>query len=145
MSAAQPSRVRRPTLHLIDASPYVFRAWFSVPDSLTAPDGRAVNAVFGFAGFLLRYLAEERPTHLALAFDRSLDSRYSATSYAIYTLLDPWTSPIPIGTNAQVQLDITMVVPANPALVGLQYSFVGAIVDPVYSFAFSNRAVMTVQ
>jgi DNA polymerase-1 len=75
---------RRPTLHLIDASPYVFRAYYSVPDSLRAPDGRPVNAVHGFAGFLLRYLAEERPTHLALAFDSSLDSSFRNELYAGY-------------------------------------------------------------
>ena len=81
--AARSARAprRRPTLHLIDASPYVFRAWFSVPDSLRAPDGRPINALHGFAGFLLRYLAEERPTHLALAFDRSLDSTRFRTQF----------------------------------------------------------------
>lgn len=75
---------RRPTLHLIDASPYVFRAWFSLPASLRAPDGRPVNAVHGFAAFLLRYLSEERPTHLALAFDRSLDSSFRNELYPDY-------------------------------------------------------------
>lgn len=74
----------RPTVHLIDALPYVFRAWFSVPDSLRAPDGRAVNAVHGFASFLLRYLAEESPTHVAVCFDRSLTTSFRNELYPAY-------------------------------------------------------------
>lgn len=83
-AAGRPATRRRPALHLVDASPYVFRAWFSLPDSLRAPDGRPVNAVHGFAGFLLRYLGEERPTHVALAFDRSLDSSFRNELYPAY-------------------------------------------------------------
>ena len=75
---------KSPTVHLIDALPYVFRAWFSVPSSLTAPDGRPVNAVHGFASFLLRYLAEEQPSHLAVCFDRSLTTSFRNELYPAY-------------------------------------------------------------
>jgi DNA polymerase-1 len=74
----------RPTLHLVDALPYVFRAWFSVPSSVRAPDGRPVNAVHGFAAFLLRLFAEERATHVAVAFDRSLTTSFRNELYADY-------------------------------------------------------------
>lgn len=63
-------------IHLIDASPYLFRAYFSLPSSLTDKAGRPANAVYGFASFLLRLRDEEAPTHLALAFDRSLTSSF---------------------------------------------------------------------
>ena len=44
---------RRETLiHLVDASVFVFRAWFSIPDRMTDAEGRPVNAVYGFTGFL---------------------------------------------------------------------------------------------
>jgi 5'-3' exonuclease len=72
------------TVHLIDASPYVFRAWFSLPETMTAPDGRPVNAVYGFLNFLLRYLTEETPTHLALAFDESLTTCFRNDLYPAY-------------------------------------------------------------
>jgi 5'-3' exonuclease len=75
---------RGPTLHLVDASPYVFRGYFSIPTSVTAPDGRPVNAVHGFAAFLLRLLAEERVTHLAVAFDRSLTTSFRNEIYPDY-------------------------------------------------------------
>ena len=41
------------TIHLVDASPYIFRAFFSVPDKMTDPDGHPVNAVYGLGGFLV--------------------------------------------------------------------------------------------
>jgi 5'-3' exonuclease len=72
------------TVHLIDASPYLFRAFFALPDSIRAPDGGPVNAVFGFVGFLNRYLAEERPTHLAALFDRSLTTSFRNELHAGY-------------------------------------------------------------
>jgi 5'-3' exonuclease len=64
------------TVYLIDASPYVFRAYFSLPDSIAAPDGRPVNAVYGFASFLLKLIDEESPTHLGIAFDGSLTTSF---------------------------------------------------------------------
>ena len=41
------------TVHLVDASPYIFRAYFALPDSLVAPDGQPTNAIHGFFGFLV--------------------------------------------------------------------------------------------
>lgn len=63
-------------VHLIDASPYIFRAYFSLPPSLKDRQGRPVNAVHGFASFLLRLRELESPSHLALFFDRSLNSSF---------------------------------------------------------------------
>ncbi len=65
-----------PRVHLVDALPYVFRAYFSLPSSMVAPDGRPVNAVHGFASFLLKLLADEEVTHLAVAFDESLTTSF---------------------------------------------------------------------
>lgn len=64
--------MKRRTLYLIDASIYVFRAWHSIPDSLSDADGNAVNAVYGFGGFLERFLRQAAPGHVAVAFDESL-------------------------------------------------------------------------
>lgn len=72
------------TVHLVDASPYIFRAYFSLPESMAAPDGRPVNAVSGFRDFLLRLLADESPTHIGVAFDRSLNTSFRNELYAAY-------------------------------------------------------------
>jgi 5'-3' exonuclease len=77
--------VSTPTkVHLVDASPYIFRAYFSLPTSMVDPEGRPVNAVYGFAGFLLRLIAEEQPSHLALAFDGSLTTSFRNDFYPPY-------------------------------------------------------------
>lgn len=74
----------QPTLHLVDASMYVFRAWHSMPDEFHDADGWPTNAVHGFARFLLELLERERPRHIAIAFDESLDSCFRNAIYPAY-------------------------------------------------------------
>lgn len=73
-----------PTLHLVDASLYVFRAWHSMPDEFHDADGWPTNAVHGFARFLLELLERERPQHIAVAFDEALDSCFRNALYPAY-------------------------------------------------------------
>jgi 5'-3' exonuclease len=73
-----------PTIHLIDASPYLFRAWFSLPRSIVDMSGRPVNAVYGFASFLAKYIADTRPQHVAVAFDRHFNGSFRNEFYAPY-------------------------------------------------------------
>ena len=73
-----------PTLYLVDASLYVFRAWHSMPDEFHDADGWPTNAVHGFARFLLELLERERPRHIAIAFDESLDSCFPNAIYPAY-------------------------------------------------------------
>ena len=74
----------QPTLYLVDASMYVFRAWHSMPDEFHDADGWPTNAVHGFARFLLELLERERPRHIAIAFDESLDSCFRNAIYPAY-------------------------------------------------------------
>lgn len=69
---------------LVDASPYIFRAYFALPGTLVDRAGRPSNAVYGFGSFLLRLLADEAPTHMAVAFDRSLTSSFRNELYPAY-------------------------------------------------------------
>ena len=62
-------------LYLVDASVFIFRAWFSVPVEVADRDGNPVNAVLGFARFLAELLEKESPRHIAVAFDESLGAR----------------------------------------------------------------------
>lgn len=59
---------------LIDSSIYIFRAWFSMPDEWHTQDGWPLNAVYGYARFLLEFLEAQDPDHCAAAFDESLGS-----------------------------------------------------------------------
>jgi len=71
-------------LYLIDASIYVFRAWFSLPDSILDNDGNPVNAVYGYAYFLCQLLEKTNPSHIAAAFDKSLNSSFRNKIYPDY-------------------------------------------------------------
>ncbi len=73
-----------PALHLVDASIYVFRAWFSLPTSLSDADGWPSNAVHGFTRTLLDLLESERPQHIAVAFDEALDGSFRNRLYPLY-------------------------------------------------------------
>jgi 5'-3' exonuclease len=72
------------TVHLVDGSLYVFRAWHSMPDEFFDSDGRPVNAVHGFTRFLCDLLERTRPSHMAVAFDASLTSCFRNALYPAY-------------------------------------------------------------
>ena len=56
-------------LMLLDTASMYFRAFYGVPDSITAPDGTPVNAVRGLLDFIGRLVGEYHPTHLACCWD----------------------------------------------------------------------------
>ena len=74
----------KPRVYLIDASIYIFRAYYSVPDTLYNDAGQPINALHGFAGFLAEFLAEARPEHLAVVFDESLTTSFRNDIYPDY-------------------------------------------------------------
>lgn len=76
--------VRRPVVHLVDASIYIFRAWFAMPEQIRNPRGEPVNAVYGFAHFLCDLLEREPISHMAVAFDRSLTTSFRNKLYPDY-------------------------------------------------------------
>ena len=55
-------------LLLLDSNSLVNRAYFAMP-ALTDPSGRPTGGVFGFVNMLVKLIAEEKPTHIACAFD----------------------------------------------------------------------------
>jgi DNA polymerase-1 len=63
---------KKPTLLLIDGHSLAFRAFYALPvDSFVTRDGQHTNAIHGFLSMLNLLLQNERPTHLAVAFDKS--------------------------------------------------------------------------
>ncbi|WP_407177326.1 DNA polymerase I [Bradyrhizobium sp. STM 3562] len=60
---------------LVDGSGYIFRAYHALPPLNRKSDGLQVNAVLGFCNMLWKLLREmpedNRPTHLAVVFDKS--------------------------------------------------------------------------
>ncbi len=54
---------------LLDAASLYFRAYYGVPESMTAPDGTPVNAVRGFTDMVSRLVSEHRPSRLVACLD----------------------------------------------------------------------------
>ncbi len=64
---AQPDR---PRLLLVDGHSMAYRAFFALPvENFATSSGEPTNAVFGFTSMLANLLRDEKPTHLAVAFD----------------------------------------------------------------------------
>jgi 5'-3' exonuclease len=56
-------------LLLLDGASMWFRSYFGVPSSITAPDGRPVNAVRGFIDSMAVVITQQRPARLAVCLD----------------------------------------------------------------------------
>src|SRR5205085_4448445 len=78
-AAAKPAAVKAPAkgdhVFLVDGSSYIFRAYHALPPLNRKSDGLQVNAVLGFCNMLWKLLRDmpqdNRPTHLAIIFDKS--------------------------------------------------------------------------
>ena len=71
-------------IYLIDASVYVFRAYYSALPDFLDRDGQPGHAVFGFARFLSDLIERVRPVYMAVAFDYSLTSSFRSRIYPAY-------------------------------------------------------------
>ena len=69
-------------VYLIDGSGFIFRAYHALPPLNRRSDGLPLNAVLGFCNMLNKLLREidagERPTHIAVVFDKPARSFRSA-------------------------------------------------------------------
>jgi DNA polymerase-1 len=82
-AAPQPAAANAPSkipgkgdhVFLVDGSGYIFRAYHALPPLNRKSDGLQVNAVLGFCNMLWKLLRDmppdNRPTHLAIIFDKS--------------------------------------------------------------------------
>lgn len=54
---------------LLDGASLWFRSFFALPEKMTSPDGRPVNAVRGFVDTIANLVVRERPTRLVVCLD----------------------------------------------------------------------------
>ena len=74
----------RPRLLLLDGHSLAYRAFFALPvENFSTTTGQHTNAVFGFTSMLINVLRDERPTHIAVAFDVSRKT-FRMDEYADY-------------------------------------------------------------
>ena len=65
-----------PTVYLVDASIYIFRSYFALPDNWHSDNGWPTSAVYGYTNWLLKLLEQQNPQYLAAAYDESLGSGF---------------------------------------------------------------------
>jgi DNA polymerase I len=83
-SASEPLGKAGKPLLLVDASYFLFRAYFALPAEFVDRDGNPAHAVHGFVRFALDLIEQERPTHVAFAFDASLGTSWRHALYPAY-------------------------------------------------------------
>lgn len=59
-------------LLLVDGHSLAYRAFYALPvENFSTASGQATNAIYGFTSMLINLIKEEKPTHIATAFDVS--------------------------------------------------------------------------
>jgi DNA polymerase-1 len=68
----QAAQAPRGRLLLLDGHSLAYRAFFALPaENFSTTTGQPTNAVYGFTSMFIKVVTDERPTHVAVAFDRS--------------------------------------------------------------------------
>ena len=70
--------------YLIDASVYVYRAYYSMPDDMVDDGGNPINALYGYCRFLGDFMEQVRPKQIAVLFDEGLSSLFRTEIYPEY-------------------------------------------------------------
>lgn len=83
-------------LLLIDGNAMLHRAYHAMPD--LTKNGQPVNAVYGFFSMLINVMADQKPSHVAVCFDRSKPT-IRQTMYAGYHAHRP---PMADGLSGQI-------------------------------------------
>ncbi len=99
-------------LMLLDTAGIYFRAFYGVPDTVTAPDGTVVNAVRGTLDVVARLVAQFAPTHLIACWDDDwrpqwrvdLIPTYKTHRVAVEVEVGPDVEVVPDPLSVQVPL-----------------------------------------
>jgi 5'-3' exonuclease len=82
---------------LLDTPTMYYRAYFAVPESITAPDGRPVNAVRGTLDFISHLLTQHRPDRLIACFDADWRPEFRVRllpSYKAHRVIERAAEPV---------------------------------------------------
>lgn len=108
---------------LLDAASLYFRAYYGVPDSITAPDGTPVNAVRGLLDFIAHLITVRSPDRLVACLDADWRPAFRVAllpSYKQHRLDNPATGTenVPAALEAQVPIIIDVLTALGLAHVG---------------------------
>jgi len=106
---------------LLDAASLYFRAFYGVPTSVTAPDGRPVNAVRGFLDMTARLVGTHGPTRLVACWDDDWRPEFRVAalpSYKAHRVAPEGGEEVPDELSPQVPVLIDVLAAAGIARVG---------------------------
>ncbi len=111
-------------LLLLDAASLYFRAFYGVPESITAPDGTPVNAVRGLLDFIAHLVTTRSPHRLVACLDADWRPAFRVEllpSYKEHRLADPATGAeqVPEALEAQVPIILDVLDALGLARVGV--------------------------
>jgi 5'-3' exonuclease len=111
-------------LMLLDTASLYFRAYYGVPDSITASDGTPVNAVRGLLDFIAHLITVRSPDRLVACLDADWRPAFRVAllpSYKAHRLDNPATGAenVPAALEAQVPIIIDVLTALGLAHVGV--------------------------
>lgn len=114
----------RGRLMLLDAASLYFRAYYGVPDSITAPNGTPVNAVRGLLDFIAHLITVRSPDRLVACLDADWRPAFRIAllpSYKEHRLASPATGAedVPAALEAQVPIILDVLTALGLAHVGV--------------------------
>ncbi|MCX5045822.1 5'-3' exonuclease [Aldersonia sp. NBC_00410] len=115
-------------LLLLDGASLWFRAFHAIPDSITAPDGRAVNAVRGFTDMVAALINRHQPSRLVVCLDLDWRPQFrvdAVPSYKAHRLdttsgAAPGAEEVPDLLTPQVDMILAVLAAAGIATAGAE-------------------------
>ncbi len=115
-------------LLLLDGASLWFRAYYALPESITAPDGRPVNAVRGFIDMVAALMARTEPSRLAVCLDLDWRPRFrvdAVPSYKAHRVAEvapgtPESEEVPDSLTPQVDMIMDVLAAAGIATAGAE-------------------------
>lgn len=115
-------------LLLLDGASLWFRAYYALPESITAPDGRPVNAVRGFIDMVAALMARTEPSRLAVCLDLNWRPQFrvdAVPSYKAHRVAEaapgtPESEEVPDTLSPQVDMILDILAAAGIATAGAE-------------------------
>lgn len=110
------------TLLLLDAASLYFRAYYGVPESITAPDGTPVNAIRGFLDMTARLIGTRHPQRLVACLDADWRPAFRVAaipSYKAHRVAEHGVEAVPPALAAQVPALLELLDAVGLAAVGV--------------------------
>jgi 5'-3' exonuclease len=109
------------SLMLLDTASMYFRAFYGVPETMTAPDGMPVNAVRGLMDMIARLVRARRPARLIACLDEDWRPAFrvaAIASYKAHRANPDGSEQIPAALLAQIPVIFEVLEAAGVAMAG---------------------------